>query len=74
MTISESPITSAEEVIPAGRINPRQLQLLHITTKGRPRHMHQILLLETLPWEPSEKGNTSVSLAIDSQPAETTEL
>lgn len=50
-----------------------QLELLHITTKGRPRHMHQPLLVETFPWEPAKKGNTSVSLVIDSKPAETTE-
>lgn len=35
--------------------------LLHITTKGRPRHMHWILLVDMLPWEPPEKGNTSLS-------------
>lgn len=35
--------------------------------------MHQSLLVETFPQEPPEKGNTSVSLAIDSKPAETTE-
>lgn len=73
MTPSERTVTSAWEVIPAGRINPRQSELLHITTKGRPRHMHQSLLVETFPWEPTEKGNTSMSLVIDSKPAETTE-
>lgn len=36
--------------------------------------MHEILLVETLPWEPFEKGNTSESLTIDSKPVETTEV
>lgn len=35
--------------------------------------MHQSLPVETFPWEPTEKGKTSVSLVIDSKPAETTE-
>lgn len=48
--------------------------MLYITTKGRPRHVYQILLVNLLPWELSEKGNTSVSVADDSKPAETTKM
>lgn len=36
--------------------------------------MHQILLVELLPWEPSEKGNTSGLLTVDCKPDETTEM
>lgn len=36
--------------------------------------MHQVLVAEPLPWELPEEENTSVLLAIDSKPAETTKI